>query len=417
MSDFATNIPQVTSAQAAHEVTVNQLVGALSPSSVFGRNGDTSSALTWGYLGGRFNGTSVDNGTVALTASNTNYVVAHRTTLVVTVSTSNTNWNNTTTYGRTYKVTAGAATVTDWEDHRASNDGTGILSATAAALGGLGAVTGTGFVHITSGTEDGAATAVDLSSAHATGILAAARFPALTGDGTTVAAALAFTLATVNSNVGTFGSATKASVVTVNAKGLATAVSETTVTPAVGSITGLGTGVGTWLATPTGANLTSALSSGGGTTNFLRADGSFSAPPGSGGTTLTLTETPSDQSYTGTIVSLTYGESLTPGAPVYFASDGTVKKADANGASTYPVIGLAMETASSGSHVVLLMGIYRDDALFAWTVGGLIYLSTTAGTLTQTAPSTTDDVVQIVGLATHADRMLVNPQLNYATHT
>ena len=82
----------------------------------------------------------------------------------------------------------------------------------------------------------------------------------LTGDVTgSGATSITTTLATVNSNVGTFGSATKASVITVNAKGLITAASESTVTPAVGSITGLGTGVGTWLATPSSANLYSAM--------------------------------------------------------------------------------------------------------------------------------------------------------------
>lgn len=79
----------------------------------------------------------------------------------------------------------------------------------------------------------------------------------LTGDVTSVGNAT--TLATVNANVGTFGSATQASQVTLNAKGLATAASNVTVTPAVGSITGLGTGVATFLATPTSANLASAV--------------------------------------------------------------------------------------------------------------------------------------------------------------
>lgn len=96
------------------------------------------------------------------------------------------------------------------------------------------------------------ANAVNLSGTNATGTLAAGRFPALTGDVTTVAGALATTLATVNSNVGTFGSATQVGVYTVNAKGLITAASNTTVTPAVGSITGLGTGVATALAVNVG---------------------------------------------------------------------------------------------------------------------------------------------------------------------
>lgn len=73
----------------------------------------------------------------------------------------------------------------------------------------------------------------------------------LTGDVTSVGNAT--TLATVNSNVGSFGSATQVAQVTLNAKGLATAAANVTVTPAVGSITGLGTGVGAALAIAVGA--------------------------------------------------------------------------------------------------------------------------------------------------------------------
>ena len=48
---------------------------------------------------------------------------------------------------------------------------------------------------------------------------------------------------------------------------------------------------------------------------------------------------------------------------------------------------------------------------------GLIYLSTTGtsgNTLTQTAPSGSGDIVQILGVATHADRIFFNPSLTYA---
>jgi len=67
------------------------------------------------------------------------------------------------------------------------------------------------------------ATGLPLSSG-VTGTLQATNFPALTGDVTTTAGSLATTLATVNSNVGTFTNAT----VTVNAKGLVTAASSGT---------------------------------------------------------------------------------------------------------------------------------------------------------------------------------------------
>ena len=70
-----------------------------------------------------------------------------------------------------------------------------------------------------------------------------------TGDAT---GSGALTLATVNANVGGFGSATAAPTFTVNAKGLITAAGSATITPAVGSITGLGTGIATALAINTG---------------------------------------------------------------------------------------------------------------------------------------------------------------------
>lgn len=75
----------------------------------------------------------------------------------------------------------------------------------------------------------------------------------VSGDAT-LAATGALTLATVNSNVGSFGSATQCVSFTANGKGLITAASATTCTPAIGSVTGLGAGVATALAIATGNN-------------------------------------------------------------------------------------------------------------------------------------------------------------------
>jgi len=80
--------------------------------------------------------------------------------------------------------------------------------------------------------------------------------PSFNGTGNVTAAG---TLATVNSNVGSFGSATQSVAFTVNAKGLVTAASATTITPAIGSVTGLAANVATFLATPSSANLRAAL--------------------------------------------------------------------------------------------------------------------------------------------------------------
>ena len=95
--------------------------------------------------------------------------------------------------------------------------------------------------------------ATALPSTSLTGTLQAGQFPALTGDITTSAGALATTLATVNGNVGSFGSSTSCPAFTVNAKGLITAASASTCAPAIGSITGLGTGVATALGVAVGS--------------------------------------------------------------------------------------------------------------------------------------------------------------------
>lgn len=73
-----------------------------------------------------------------------------------------------------------------------------------------------------------------------------ADWKSLSGDAT-LAATGALTFSTVNSNLGSFGDATHCVSFTTNAKGLITAASSVTCTPAIGSITGLGTGVATAL--------------------------------------------------------------------------------------------------------------------------------------------------------------------------
>lgn len=116
----------------------------------------------------------------------------------------------------------------------------------------------------------------------ARGASGVASFAELSGDATT-SGSNAVTLATVNSNVGTFGSATQTSTVTVNAKGLVTAASNTTITPAVGSITGLGTGVATALAINTGSAGAPVLFNGaGGTPSSLTLTNGTSLPISTG---------------------------------------------------------------------------------------------------------------------------------------
>jgi hypothetical protein len=108
----------------------------------------------------------------------------------------------------------------------------------------------------------------------------------VSGDAT-LSAGGALTLATVNANVGSFGSATQCTAFTTDAKGRITAASAVTCTPAISSVTGLGTGIATWLGTPNSANLRAAVTDETGTGLLYFQNGDIGTPSAGVGTNLT----------------------------------------------------------------------------------------------------------------------------------
>jgi hypothetical protein len=119
MADSTTNLDLISVSQAQKEVTANALFDAAWPATVYARRASTTSLLTWGYYGGRFNSILIANGTLALTASETNYIVASTATGAVSTSTSIVDWNNSDgDFIRLYRVITGATNITSYEDHR-----------------------------------------------------------------------------------------------------------------------------------------------------------------------------------------------------------------------------------------------------------------------------------------------------------
>jgi hypothetical protein len=116
MADSTTNITSISSSQADKEGTANENFNAASPAMLFGRMA-SSTGLTWAYYGGKIlvDGviTSIANGSLALTGSQTNYVEATR----LGVVSSNTSGF---TPGRIplYQVVTGASTVSSYTDKR-----------------------------------------------------------------------------------------------------------------------------------------------------------------------------------------------------------------------------------------------------------------------------------------------------------
>jgi hypothetical protein len=133
------------------------------------------------------------------------------------------------------------------------------------------------------------------------------------------------------------------------------------------------------------------------------------------GESLTITAVPADHVASGVKIVLTAHENLSFGDVCYINSDGEAQIIDADAIATMSgsVMCCDASITAPASGNFLLHGIARDDT-WNWTVGGLIYgtvTGTTGNTLSQVAPVGTDDVVQVMGVATHADRVYFNPQL------
>jgi hypothetical protein len=123
----------LSSNQAAKEAAANNLFNASSPAMLYALNPATTTGLTFGYIGGRFLSSAVANGTVSLTNSATNYIVALRATGAVSVSTSSTLWDDEDNYIRLYKVVTAGGAISSYEDHRQAYGAAGSASSGGSA--------------------------------------------------------------------------------------------------------------------------------------------------------------------------------------------------------------------------------------------------------------------------------------------
>ena len=116
----------------------------------------------------------------------------------------------------------------------------------------------------------------------------------------------------------------------------------------------------------------------------------------------------SDHTATGVVISIASGESVAAFNAVYIRSDGEVGPADADEVAKMPSIGVALEAKGDGEATkILIAGVLRDDT-YNFTPGADLFIGTTAGEITATAPSGSGDTVQKIGVALTADSIYVN---------
>ena len=105
------------------------------------------------------------------------------------------------------------------------------------------------------------------------------------------------------------------------------------------------------------------------------------------------------------------GETITQGNFVYVNSTGYLRKADANSSLQVPVIGLALKSITAYTNGPILMEGWVYNAAWGWTPGDYIFLSTTPGGKTQTAPSGSGNQVQVCAIPFSADLIYFDPDM------
>lgn len=134
------NLQQINAASSP-EVQMNENFETLDAISVFGKRPPTTTGLTWGYYGGRYNGNDISAGTLTLTDDADNYIVVERSTGVISTTDGSDALYTDTDYAAVYLVTTASGAVTGVVDMRMDTNGL-LLGGAAGGGGGITALTG-----------------------------------------------------------------------------------------------------------------------------------------------------------------------------------------------------------------------------------------------------------------------------------
>jgi hypothetical protein len=192
----------------------------------------------------------------------------------------------------------------------------------------------------------------------------------------------------------TYGSATATPVFAVNAQGQITSVTNTTITPAIGNVTGLGTGVATFLATPTSANLAAAVSDETGSGALVFATSPTLVTPALGtpasGVMTNVTGLPLTTGVTGTLPILNGGTGQTTATAAFNALNPMTTTGDIIYEAS-PTTAARLGIGTTGQVLTVVGG------LPAWSSVAASVTSFSAGTTGFTPSTATTGVVTLAG--------------------
>lgn len=134
---------------------------------------------------------------------------------------------------------------------------------------------------------------------------------------------------------------------------------------------------------------------------------------------LILKNSLSDGQWSGITKTITYGDTTAFGDLLFQDIDGYFYLADADAVSTSGRQLAMCVSAGTGfrTGAALFYGNIRANSKFPSMTEGLpMYVSTTAGAITGTQPSGTDDVIRVVGYALTANELFFNPSPDWMQH-
>jgi len=108
------------------------------------------------------------------------------------------------------------------------------------------------------------------------------------------------------------------------------------------------------------------------------------------------------------------GEALGNRKVVYLDNAGRWRLGDADTTAAMPIVGFTIGSIASGSFGRILLHGFVGLAGWTWTQGAQLYVSTTAGEITHTAP-TAPDLIQSIGVAYEADVIYFDPKGTFAS--